>query len=226
MSLLYVRHGSTQLNARGAAERSRGWLPVGLAPDGVKDAQEAAQHMPPADQIASFSASDLPRAMQTAQVIGQAIGKEPDPLPALRTWNTGRLGGQKTKDIMPLMQALISNPTVPAPDGEPFNHYLSRLIGVLKPAVRDPGLHVMVGHGWGASVLEGLADPVGGVGQNVARKSLSNKPTIEPGGMMLVRPDWSIERWSPGGPPEAPETKAVGHAIRRQAGSLRSLGSP
>jgi len=219
MSLLYVRHGATQLNGQGSEERLRGWLPAPLSPAGIEDAKKAAAALPKGLKVDSFTTSDLPRAVQTAQILSQAIGKEPEPDPMLRDWNTGRLAGQKVQEVLPLMKALITHSNVPAPDGEPLEGYLARFVPLVKAAVNDKGLHLMVGHARGATVLEGLAHPTGGKGGSINRELLYDKPQIEPGGMMLITPDWNMKISNP----SAEKPKAIANGL--QGGSLASLGS-
>jgi broad specificity phosphatase PhoE len=188
MMLVYIRHGATALNKGGSEERLRGWLPVPLSDLGRQQAHTTAKKL--SMDPASFESSDLPRALQTAQIVSHHLESPFTPNAAIRDWNTGELAGQKVDDVMPMLKFLIANPDESAPGGEPLNAYLDRFVPAMRKKVADPGVHLVVGHARGATILEGIADPNGGVGGEISPTFLLERPRVKPGGILIVNKDW------------------------------------
>lgn len=89
MSIILVRHGETPLNVARTLQPAD----TPLSETGLKQAQAVARRL--ADlKIAAILASDLPRAMQTAQAIAAATGAPVTPTPLLHERNFGNLRGQ------------------------------------------------------------------------------------------------------------------------------------
>ena len=198
--LIYLRHGKTPLNAGGGGEgeRLRGWLPVPLTVQGEKDAHTAASEI--SLRPDTFSSSDLPRAHQTAQIVGEHLGMVPTLDERLRDWNTGNLAGQPVKDVLPLMHHLFEHPDLPAPGGESVQDYLARFEPAIREKVAAPGVHLVVGHGRGSTIIQGIASPLGGVGgPEIDRQFLFERPELQPGGVMTVDPQWNVKIKNPGG---------------------------
>lgn len=193
--LVYVRHGATALNKGGSEERLRGWLPVPLAAKGILQAKATAktltQMLP--GKPATFTASDLNRAQQTAGIVGKALDLQAQPDSRIRDWNTGDLAGQKVEDVLPLLKGLIKTPDVAAPNGEPLNAYLQRFVPTMREKVAAPGIHLVVGHARGSVILEGIASEVGGKGGEIDPKFLLERPQLQPGGVMIVTPNWDVK---------------------------------
>jgi len=190
--LIYVRHGDTAFNAGGTEERLRGWLPVPLTPKGEQSANRAGQRLRGLEPN-TFATSDLHRAAQSAHIIGQQIGQPPDPDPALRDWNTGDLAGRKFEDVKETIFHLIDHPDKSAPGGESINEYLTRFIPAMRTKVEDPGVHLVVGHARGGMVLQGIASPEGGVGQDLDKQFLKTRPNFSPGDMLTFQPTWKMK---------------------------------
>lgn len=190
--LIYVRHGATSLNSTDKSqERLRGWLPVPLAPKGLAQAKVAAKQLVKVlTSVASFETSDLHRAMQTSKIVGDAIGHKATPNPNIRDWNTGKLAGQKVEDVLDKLFFYIDHPDVPAPDGETLNTYLDRFLPLMRQKVASAGVHVVVGHARGASILEGLASKIGGKGGEVDPSFLRVRPAVQPGGILIINKHW------------------------------------
>lgn len=191
--LLYVRHGKTALNLGGTKEALRGWLPVPLTPEGRQQAKDAGQNLKGITPD-TFSSSDLPRAMETAHYVGKSIGRSVSPDTNIRDWNTGDLAGKKFVDVKDQLMHLIDHPDEPAPHGESLNTYLNRFVPAMRSRVTDPGLHVVVGHAWGASILEGIASPVGGVGGDIDKAFLKARPNTQPGEALQIPATWDIHK--------------------------------
>jgi broad specificity phosphatase PhoE len=192
--LVYMRHGATSLNKGGDQERLRGWLPVPLSPQGVQQMQYAGKRL--AQNIGtpdSARASDLNRTMQSAGIVGQSLGINISPDSNVRDWNTGKLAGQKVTDMLPEMKRLIENPDEPAPGGESINSYRQRFEPLMRQLVAAPGVHLVIGHARGATLLQGMADPEGGKGGNIPIRYLLGRPQVEPGGVLIIGRDWNTK---------------------------------
>ena len=83
-----VRHGKDDETVRG------GWSQQPLTEEGRKQAELLAEDMPRLE-IQSIYSSDLPRAMQTAQILGSKLGLPVVPCPQFREVNNGELAGMK-----------------------------------------------------------------------------------------------------------------------------------
>jgi broad specificity phosphatase PhoE len=190
MSLIYVRHGETNLNgpAGSSEERLRGWLPADLTPKGIKQAQATAETLK-GIQPSSFHTSDLPRAIQTADHISKVIGMPANPTFNLRDWHTGDMAGQRFPDIKDQLFHHMDNPDEPAPNGEALNSYLGRFLPFVKQLVEDKDPHLVVGHARGTQVLHALS---AGNGQFLHPEVLKGKPAVDPGGVMIISHDWTM----------------------------------
>src|SRR5881394_2723358 len=90
--LYIVRHGDTALNDPGN-EYLRGWSDIPLNEEGRQKAHEAAQYLT-STGITDVYASDLRRAVETAEVIGRATNIRPKLDFELRPWDVGVLAEQ------------------------------------------------------------------------------------------------------------------------------------
>jgi broad specificity phosphatase PhoE len=131
--------------------------------------------------------------VQTAQILGKHLGMQATPESAIRDWNTGIYAGQKVEDVLKIIQGFIMSPEDVVPGGESFNTYLRRFEPAMRKRVASPGIHLVVGHARGASVLQGIASPVGGVGRGIDPQLLLEKPDVKPGGVMIITPEWKTK---------------------------------
>ncbi|WP_025253356.1 histidine phosphatase family protein [Corynebacterium vitaeruminis] len=83
--LMLLRHGQTDYNA---TRRMQGHLDTELSAVGVEQAQMAADYLA-TQPIGKILCSDLSRARVTAEIIGRAVGIEPEIDPRLRETNLG-----------------------------------------------------------------------------------------------------------------------------------------
>ena len=94
-TLVLIRHGQTDWNVEG---RWQGQADLSLNNRGREQARHVAEYQSQFEFVALYS-SDLRRAMETAQVIGAAMGVEVYPDPRLREINLGRWQGMLAGDI-------------------------------------------------------------------------------------------------------------------------------
>src|SRR5258708_615453 len=134
MALIFVRHGSTIQNAGDPADpkdQFRGWIDSPLSDFGRQTmAQTAAwfKNVP----LTGIISSDLPRAVESAQMISQATGVPVKTDPRLRPLNVGNLTGQVIDDKgKQIMEDAHRNRDMPLPGGESYNSFLQRYTSVL-----------------------------------------------------------------------------------------------
>ncbi|NWG15328.1 MAG: histidine phosphatase family protein [Chloroflexi bacterium] len=94
--ILLIRHGQTDWNMEG---RWQGSLPVPLNDIGRAQARALAAHLRESPIRAIYS-SDLPRALETAQLLGAALGVQPTPDVRLREFDLGIFQGLKRDEMM------------------------------------------------------------------------------------------------------------------------------
>lgn len=189
--LIAVRHGETALNGGDGKERSRGWLPVPLDQSGMDSMAETAQKLAPLrGQIAGLHSSDLVRAVQSAHEIGQSLGMPIQPTDQLRDWDTGDYTGQEISKILPATHKLIDTPDTPAPNGESYNNFASRVMPFLDKLINDPkGIHVAVTHNRVMTLLQALS---ANEGSHPDPDILKGKGPVEPGGFLIMGPGHEI----------------------------------
>ena len=88
---MLVRHGETEGNVR---RRLQG-PDDPLTERGRRQAEEIAAHLSVRDDIVALYASPYRRASDTARAIGDALGVEPEPRPALAELDVGDAGGYR-----------------------------------------------------------------------------------------------------------------------------------
>ncbi len=187
--IIAVRHGETAWNVD---TRIQGQLDVPLNPRGHWQAQRAASALAH-DDIAAIYSSDLSRALQTAQHIGQPHGIRPHTHTGLRERGFGAFEGQTFAQIEERwpQQALAWRKRVPdfAPQGgESLLSFRERVHATVQElAVLHPGQQVLwVAHGGVLDVLYRLA-----TGQE-----LSSPRTWQLGNATINRLLWNGEHLS------------------------------
>src|SRR5579859_4041500 len=116
-----IRHGRTAWNANG---RWQGHACVPLDDEGQRQAALLAQHLvKTGEQVTALYTSDLSRALETAQIIGQRLGVEIQADPRLREIDMGEWQGLTRAEIMAWdaerFQVVMADPqNNPRPSGE------------------------------------------------------------------------------------------------------------
>jgi probable phosphoglycerate mutase len=112
-----VRHGVTPENQDRVIQ---GQGPVELAPEGVTQVQRLAEHLRRhGPTFGALVTSDLPRARQTADLLGAALDLEPIEEPRFRETDYGDWCGLPYEEVGRRARALGPEPLeVPAPGGE------------------------------------------------------------------------------------------------------------
>lgn len=95
-----IRHGQDDESVRG------GWSSHSLTEEGRRQAEQLAES--PLDVMNIYS-SDLPRAMETAELLAETLKLPVIPLPAFREANNGKLAGMKHEMAEQLYPGLYWN---------------------------------------------------------------------------------------------------------------------
>lgn len=117
-AIYLCRHGQTELNAQGYF---RGWTDVPLDEEGIRSAEEMANYLA-YEAIDSIAASDLQRAVQTAEIIGRDFDRNP----MLRPWDIGEFAGKPKDSYQSKLQTFIDNPDKVVPHGESLSDFRRR----------------------------------------------------------------------------------------------------
>jgi broad specificity phosphatase PhoE len=190
--LVMVRHGHTGFN-KTSGEKIRGWLPIALNRVGMEDAIRVADCVKnlKLDGIDCVYTSDLPRAVQTAQEIASTLGIEIEPIKDLRDWNVGKFTGTNVSDSLTAIQGYMKNFNKPIPSGESYKEFYNRAIGFLKKNVEKNSTTLAVSHNRILTLLNALCVNDGKYPDNTI---LKNKGPVNPGGILIVHPDWSTTK--------------------------------
>lgn len=89
MICILARHGKDDESVRG------GWSKQPLSEEGMKQARELAERLMDSYSPSRIYSSDLVRAVQTAQIVGDRLGLSVTYLPGFREVNNGLLAGMK-----------------------------------------------------------------------------------------------------------------------------------
>lgn len=187
--LIVVRHGKTALNEDGS-EKLRGWLPVPLTLEGMKASRDVAEKLATVEGVVALYTSDLVRSVQSAQEVAQALSMELEAREELRDWDYGHLTGIEVNNAtLNQLFDYVDNPTRKVPEGETFQSFLDRTIPFLHEIVEDEGLQIVVTHNRVCTLLNALSK---NKGEHPDTATLKKKGPIDPSGIMIIKPNWSI----------------------------------
>lgn len=192
MALIFVRHGSSVLNAGDPADPRdmfRGWSDTPLSDFGRKTIAQTAAWLKgiPVQQIVS---SDLPRAAETAQMIGQTIGAPVQLDQRLRPLNVGMLTGQViTPDLKKVLEDSHEQRDVPIPGGESYNSFIQRYSSILPELLQSgqSGNTVVVTHHRNLLALPNM----------FFGKELKTQGPPDPGGVMALTGKGLVPLYTP-----------------------------
>jgi len=155
-TFLLIRHGETDWNKEG---RMQGQSDIPLNELGLKQASLTAEKLRPAGLSAVYS-SDLRRAVQTAEVIGQVCGLPIHTDPRLREVNLGEWQGRLAKELndqhdMRFATRWMYPSVIAPPGGETAHQVQARLMAALDDiaAVHPNAVIAIVTHGFSVAVL-------------------------------------------------------------------------
>lgn len=136
--LLLVRHGESTWNQE---RRVQGQLDPTLSELGRRQARALADRLR-GRRLAAFYSSDLRRAWQTAELVAEAVGAAPVPLPGLREIALGAWEGKTREELMAEFpaewEAWARRPSWDiVPGGEGAGSFEARVLATLAEVQRD-----------------------------------------------------------------------------------------
>jgi broad specificity phosphatase PhoE len=149
MPIILVRHGESENNV---GNLMGGWTDTPLTDLGLRQADAVARRLKREleGKPCRIVSSDLRRAMQTAEVIGSALGVIPTPEPGLREINNGA-ATNLTKEEAKLIYILPTKPLLewtPYPYAENWLQLHRRVASTMERVYRDIGENlIVVAHG-------------------------------------------------------------------------------
>ncbi len=158
-----IRHGQDLPGVRG------GWSENGLTDKGREQVQKLVERFtqPDAPKISRIYASDLPRTMETAQILADALGLEVIPKKDFREVNNGLLAGMDNDLALETYPGLFWNRmrwNQRYPEGESpreFHDRIRRAWRKFSAGIVQSGENViLVTHGGVISLLQDLVDGV------------------------------------------------------------------
>ena len=171
-----MRHGET----KGNRDRILQGTEDPLTERGRRQAQELAAHLSDRDDVAALYASPYRRAFDTARAMGEALGVEPEPRPALAELDVGRAAGYRFEawaEEFPEEAERFQKEGIDYswPGGESGRDLAARTEGeidrILGSHRRDGGAVVVVSHGGALAwiIAHLLGEPEGEWPGNYAR---------------------------------------------------------
>jgi broad specificity phosphatase PhoE len=163
-SILLARHGETDDNI--PPIRVQGFTDTPLNDTGCRQAAELAERLAE-ESIAALWSSDLSRARETAEIVGERIGLEPRLDSRLREANRGRWEGKRFIDIERQEPALYAawrqaGETFRFPGGESLKEQMDRVLECLDDVGATGELPALVVcHGGSIRVVLCSRDPRG-----------------------------------------------------------------
>lgn len=141
-----MRHGSTVNNDAGIYI---GTQDVPLDDNGRKEAEETIEFLTKYP-IKLIVCSPLSRAQETAQMVGQALGLQPEPDPRLVPWEVGFMTGKPKGPLKEVRKWFIDHPDQPVPGGESFGDFQAKFEPTLgqsiKFAEKNDGIVLIIAH--------------------------------------------------------------------------------
>ena len=148
--ILLARHGETDDNA--PPRRVQGRLDPPLNERGREQARELARRVAAEHEIAKLWVSNQRRARETAAIVAEAVGLEPEVDPRLAEADWGRWQGMLVEDIQREDADLLAafrdaQPDFRFPGGESLQEHLDRTWAALDDVARGPLPALVVCHG-------------------------------------------------------------------------------
>jgi probable phosphoglycerate mutase len=147
--LILIRHGQSENRVRGLVG---GWTDAALTELGRQQAQRTGQMLASLLTNAPFQlySSDLARARETAEIIGQCVSCPPILVRELRELDPGIAANQPIAEAAQL-QLPVTEPVldwIPYPQAESWRMMQNRVVSFLERlAQQDEGIAVLVAHG-------------------------------------------------------------------------------
>lgn len=188
--LVVVRHGNTPfLNGE---KKIEGWGAIPLDKKGFHQADKTGDELKKLNlKFDSFHSSDLLRAKQTSDRLSEKIGMKYNTDPKLRTLNPGIFEGRSVDTHIKNLNSYIDSPHEEIPgSGRTYSDFYNTVKPLIKSRVEDAKTHLITTHNRVITLIKALAKNHGAYpDMNV----LHGKGPIDPGGIMIVHPNWKVD---------------------------------
>lgn len=136
--LYLVRHGESEANVAGVLQGQTHGTLTAAGRDAAARLGRALASLAVAERPTAILTSDLRRAVETAEIIAEALGATPHLFPAAREWNVGDLDGLPAVAL----SDAIKRSGLPAAEfapsgGESLNELQARAVGTLADLARE-----------------------------------------------------------------------------------------
>jgi broad specificity phosphatase PhoE len=149
MKVFLVRHGETEYNAKGILQ---GYSPVPLSARGRQQAALVAERLAPLRPHVLYS-SDIRRAEETADIIGQRLGLPVQRCEGLREWYVGNWTGKPAEAYWAHLEALGAHPVTYVPEGgESQVQTQARVVAQMQEFTRHHAGETIVGVSHGKAI--------------------------------------------------------------------------
>jgi uncharacterized phosphatase len=190
MPVFYLaRHGETNEDLE-THDMVSGWNDVPLNAQGRLNAAQCARRLKDLC-ITGITASDTPRALQTATIISKHLDIPVVESDKLRSWNMGALTGMERAIARPFLTFFETHPDVKVPQGEAFRRFYNRFEAVFNFFVsqvrRFPEARpLIVTHSQNLGITDWFIRDI------EPGRSLEGSMHLKPGGILEVRVDDKI----------------------------------
>ena len=145
--LYLVRHGESEANVAGVLQGQTHGALTATGRDAAARLGRALASLSLAERPTAIFTSDLRRAVETAEIIAEALGATPQLLPAAREWNVGVLDGLPAAALTDAIERSGLPAAEFAPSGgESMNQLQARAVQTLADLAHEAadGAHVAV----------------------------------------------------------------------------------
>lgn len=136
--LYLVRHGESEANVAGVLQGQTHGTLTAAGRDAAARLGRALASLSLAERPTAIFTSDLRRAVETAEIIAEALGATPHLFPAAREWNVGDLDGLPAAALVDAIKrsGLLAAEFAPS-GGESLNELQARAVGTLADLARE-----------------------------------------------------------------------------------------
>lgn len=177
---LEARHGDTTHDEE---KKVSGQDNGGLSELGKKDAAALAEEVAADHDVKKVITSDLPRAVETAQIVADKVGAPVEQRPELRSWDLGDFRGMNDDEFKKAQKHFVENPDATEFEGkslkESFNQYKDRVIKAQEGLQKEGPETMVINHSNNMSIWDAYNDHGKVWNEETAKDYLSRK-TPEP----------------------------------------------
>lgn len=177
---LEARHGDTEHDEQ---KKVSGQDNGGLSAKGKQDAAALAEEVSADHDVKKVISSDLPRAVETAQIVADKVGAPVEQRPELRSWDLGGFRGMNDEEFKKAQKYFVENPDATEFEGkqlkESFNQYKDRVIQAQEELQKEGPETMVINHSNNMSIWDAYNDH-GKVWDAETAKDYLSRKTPEP----------------------------------------------